>query len=98
MSIELLVIGCWVFTILFVILATMALELLLSQFIQKKWRHGIPVLAGVAIAGPAMYLAKAFGITMQGGVPFIWAVFLIALILSFLGTLIGCLISKRLSQ
>ena len=89
---------CWLFAILFIILVTIALELFVCQFFKQKWHHGIPVMVGVAIAGPAMYLAQGFGMTLPNGIPFIWVVFLIALMLSCLGTWLGYRISKRIPK
>ena len=85
-------------TALFIIPVTLTLELMVSSFSKQKWIHGIPILFGVAIAGPAMYLAKAFGMTLPGGIPFIWIVFLIALILSCIGTRLGYRISGKISK
>lgn len=79
-------------TALFIIPVTLTLELMVSSFSKQKWIHGIPIMIGVAIAGPAMYLAKAFGMALPNGIPFIWVVFLIALMLSCLGTWIGAYI------
>ena len=36
---------CWIFTGVFIISVTFALELMVYQFRKWKWFHGIPVLA-----------------------------------------------------
>ena len=92
---EILLILCWVFTVLFIISVTIALELFIYQFVKGKWHHAIPIMAGVVMAGPAMYLAKGFGMTLPGGMPFVWVVFLIALLMSCLGTWIGACIWRK---
>ncbi len=85
-------------TALFIIPVTVTVELMVSSFSKQKWIHGIPILVGVAIDAPAMYLAKACGMTLEGGFPFVWVVFFVALIMSCLGTWIGHLIFKRMSK
>lgn len=87
---------CWIFTGFFIIPVTIALELMVCQFGKWKWLHGIPVLAGVAISGPAMYMVRGFGMTTPDGFPFIWIVFAVALVISLMGTGIGWLVNRKI--
>ena len=89
---------CWIFTGVFIIPVTVALELMVCQFGKWKWLHGIPVLAGVAISGPAMYMVLGLGMTTPDGFPFVWIVFAVALVISLIGTRIGYQISQKISK
>ena len=85
---------CWILTGLFVLTVTFALELIVYKFGKRKWLHGVPVLAGLIIAGPAMYMVRGFGMTLPGGFPVVWIVLVDAILLSLLGIGLGRFVSR----
>ena len=85
-------------TALFIIPVAIALELMVASFTKRKWLHGIPIVAGIAIAAPILYMAQGYGWTIEGGIPMTCVVFFLSLCLSSLGTWLGYIISKRMSK
>ena len=87
---DLIFYGAWALTAIFIIPVTIALELMICQVCRKKWPRLIPVVIGVAMAGPAEWLMWAFGTGIH------WVVLSVALVISCAGSATGWFVYRKM--
>lgn len=96
------VLVAWGVTALFIIPVTITLELMVCQLLRAKWKHLLSVMAGILLCIPMVLLTHPFSfasyIPVVGGMSLGWIALVVGLLNAALGTKIGYLLSKRISN